>query len=457
MTTMPTGLTPDAGHVSTNSASQGSIDRNGPATSECGCPQGQALTSQVSRRTLLAGAGALGALGAVIGVASPSAATQLAFAGTEYTGDTLVILSLRGGFDGLSAVAPVGDPAYFTARPSIAVPASRAIKLDTMFGLHPALAPLKAIWDRGALAAVHAVGQVNPTRSHFEAMATMENAAPGSTLRTGWLDRMIGLSGPVSTFSGTAIGAATPPPSWIGPNPEIAIRTVDSFNLAGASTSADQARWSTALTALYADAPATLAGPATVALGALTTMTQMKAAGYTPANGAVYPKGSIGDSLRDLARIIKARVGLRAATVDVGNWDMHTNLGASDSGWMFRQLTELGQALAAFDQDLGAQMGDVTLITLSEFGRRVAENGSGGLDHGHGNVSLVMGGGVRGGKVYGRWPGLAPANLDAGDLAGTTDYRTVLAEAIERRAQLASSTVFPMLGTDRLGMFNAKV
>src|SRR3954454_7499175 len=181
----------------------------------CGCPQGQALTAQVSRRTLLAGAGALGALGAVVGVAGPSAATQLAFAGTAYTGDTIVILSLRGGFDGLSAVVPVGDPAYFAARPTIAIPASRAIKLDAMFGLHPALAPLKPIWDAGGLAAVHAVGQVNPTRSHFDAMATMENAAPGSSLRTGWLDRMIGLSGPGSTFALTAVGSATTPQSMI--------------------------------------------------------------------------------------------------------------------------------------------------------------------------------------------------------------------------------------------------
>jgi uncharacterized protein (DUF1501 family) len=427
-----------------------------PALQECGCPQGQALASQVSRRTLLAGAGALGALGAVVGVAGPSAATQLAFAGTAYTGDTLVILSLRGGFDGLSAVAPVGDPAYFTARPSIAVPAARAIQLDSMFGLHPALAPLKAIWDRGALAAVHAVGQVNPTRSHFEAMATMENAAPGSSLRTGWLDRMIGISGPVSTFSGIAVGSSSTPQSMIGPSAELAIRTVDSFNLSGADSDTERARWSTALNTMYADTPAALAGPTQVALSALTTMSQVKAAGYTPANGAVYPKGELGDSLRDLARLIKARIGLRAATVDVGNWDMHTNLGASDSGWMFRQLTELGQALAAFDKDLGAQMGDVTLVTLSEFGRRVAQNGSGGVDHGHGNVSFVMGGGVRGGRVYGRWPGLAPANLDAGDLAGTTDYRTVLAEAIERRAMLASTTVFPLLSTERLGIFTAK-
>ncbi|MGO4660902.1 DUF1501 domain-containing protein [Terrabacter sp. 2TAF16] len=393
----------------------------------------------------------------MVGVAGPSAATQLALAADSYTGDTVVVLSLRGGFDGLSAVAPIGDPAYFAARPSIAIPASRAINLDAMFGLHPALAPLKPIWDSGGLAAVHAVGQLNPTRSHFEAMATMENAAPGSTIRTGWLDRMIGLTGSVATVASTAVGAATTPPSMIGPSPELAVRSVDSFVLSGAGTPAEEARWATAINALYAGAPQALAAPAKAAMEAVSTMSGLKAAGYVPAKGAAYPKGAVGDALRDLARLIKAGVGLRAATIDVGNWDMHTGLGASDSGWMFRQLTELGLALAAFNQDLGPKMSDVTLVTLSEFGRRVAENASGGLDHGHGNVSLVLGGGVRGGKVYGRWPGLAPANLVDGDLAGTTDYRTVLAEVLEQRAKLSSTTVFPGLASGRLGMFAAKV
>ncbi|MGO4601086.1 DUF1501 domain-containing protein [Terrabacter sp. 2YAF2] len=422
----------------------------------CGCPQSQLLSSQVSRRTLLAGAGALGALGAVLGAPSPSVATQLAFTSTAYTGDTIVILSLRGGFDGMSAVVPIGDPAYFAARPSIAIPSSRAIKLDTMFGLHPALAPLKPIWDARGLAVVHAVGQVNRTRSHFEAMTSMENAAPGSAMRSGWLDRMIGLSGPVSTFASASVGSATTPPSMMGPNPEVAIQTVDSFTLSGAGAADEQSRWTTALNALYGGAPAPLAIPAAATLAALSTMASLKASGYTPANGAFYPKGAVGDALRDLARLIKARIGLRAATIDVGNWDMHSGLGASDAGWMFRQLTELGQALAAFNRDLGTQMGDVTLVTLSEFGRRVAENGSGGLDHGHGNVAFVMGGGVRGGKVFGRWPGLAAGDLDNGDLAGTTDYRTILAEALERRSRVSSSTVFPLLGSERLEIFDGK-
>jgi uncharacterized protein (DUF1501 family) len=419
----------------------------------CGCPEGQQAAGAISRRTLLAGAGALGALGAVAGVIGPGAATQYAFAGTEYSGDTIVVISLRGGFDGLSAVAPVGDPEYFKARPGIAIPKSRAIPLDTMFGLHPALAPLKPLYDKGSLAAVHAVGQVNPTRSHFMAMEDMENAAPGSNLRTGWIDRMIGLDTTAPMFSAAAVGSSSAPSSMMGPSPELALRGIDKFTLSGADNPTEVARWSKALTALHDGAPGLVAGPAAATLGALGTTIGLKAAGYTPASGAVYPAGELGDSLRDVARLVKAGVGLRAATVDVGNWDMHSGLGSSDSGWMFKQLTELGQALAAFHADLGTAMGQVTVVTLSEFGRRVAENASGGLDHGHGNVCLLMGGGVVGGKIYGNWPGLAKENLVAGDLAGTTDYRTILAEILEKRAKLATGTVFPSLGAERLGAF----
>lgn len=420
----------------------------------CGCPEGQRAAT-VTRRTVLAGAGAVGVLGAVSGVV-PGVATQYAFAETGYSGDTVVVLSLRGGLDGLSAVAPVGDPEYFTARPNIAIPQSRVLPLNSMFGLHPALAPLKPLYDAGSLAAVHAVGQVNRTRSHFAAMEEMENAAPGSYLRTGWIDRMIGVGTSASTFSAVAVGTTSPPSSMAGPNPELAVRTVDTFKLSGAGNATEVARWTKALQGLHVGAPSTVAAPAAATLGALSTIATLQSAGYTPANGAIYPAGELGDSLRDVARLIKADLGLRAATVDVGNWDMHTGLGQSDSGWLFRQLTEVGKALAAFHTDLGSKMADVTVVTLSEFGRRVAENASGGVDHGHGNVCLLMGGGVVGGQVYGRWPGLATANLDAGDLVGTTDYRTILAEILEKRAKMATSGVFPNLPAGRLGALRAK-
>jgi uncharacterized protein (DUF1501 family) len=192
-------------------------------------------------------------------------------------------------------------------------------------------------------------------------------------------------------------------------------------------------------------------------LAANRTVRRLKAAGYQPAAGARYPEGALGIALREVARLVKSGVGLRAATIDVGDWDMHVGLGTSDRGWMFDQLSRLGQALAAFATDLGDRFADVTLVTLSEFGRRVAENGSGGVDHGHGNACLVLGGGVVGGKVHGTWPGLGAGQLDEGDLAGTTDYRTILAELLEKRGKLSSAEVFPQLGRERLGMFKQRV
>lgn len=420
---------------------------------DCGCPEGASPAFTMTRRALLGAAGAAGALGAMTSFApAAEAATSLSFAEATYTGDTLVVLSFRGGMDGLSAVIPVGDPAYFAARPNIAVPASKALQLDSMFGFHPAMAPLLPLFKSGKLAAVHAVGQPNASRSHFADMEEMERAAPGSSLRTGWLDRMVGATGTGGTFSATAVGATSAPRSFLGPTVELALRSVDGFTLSGSYSDADLLRWTKALKALHAEGPSLKSTPADTALGAVATTAALKKAGYTPSGGAKYPSGDLGDALRDTARLIKAGVGLRAVTVDSGNWDMHVNLGGSDSGWMQRQLAEVASALAAFYTDLGTKANDVTLVTMSEFGRRVSENGSGGVDHGYGNVSLVMGGGVNGGKVYGRWPGLGAADLRNGDLAVTTDYRTMLAELVEKRCRLDGATVFPGVPTSRLGV-----
>ncbi len=419
----------------------------------CGCQENQ---RGFSRRAALGGAAAIGAAaGAAKLFGTGTAATQYAYAGAGYTGDTVVVLSLRGGFDGLSAVVPVGDTSYAKARPNVAVPASRTIPLTSMFGLHPALAPLKALWDKKLLGVVHAVGSPNPSRSHFQAMEQMENAAPGSNLRTGWLDRMIGLV-PADTFAMMAVGSVTTPMAMMGPNPDMSVKSVANFELYGASNPADVARWSTALAAMNQGAPQSRVDAASTTMAALTTMGTVKAAGYAPANGAAYPATDLGAALKDCANLIKAGVGLRAATIDVGDWDMHVGLGPSDSGWMFTKLTELGQALAAFVADLGAKIADVSLVTMSEFGRRVAENGSGGVDHGYGNASLLIGGGVNGGKVYGTWPGLGADKLVDGDLAVTTDYRAMLAEMLEKRAQLSVAEVFPKLGTARLGAFKPR-
>ena len=417
----------------------------------CGCPEYERST--VDRRAVLGGLAALGAGAATVALAPRAdATTSLTFADGTYTGDTLVVLSFRGGFDGLSAVVPVADPAYLTLRPTIGIPTSRTLQLDARFGLHPALAPLLPWYTAKKLAFVHALGLPNPTRSHFTDMAELERAAPGSSLRSGWLDRMVGATDRPGTFAGTALGTASAPASFAGPTLELAMRSVDRFTLSGAWDATEEARWSTALRALHAGAAPQHAGPATTALDAVATTTAMKNAGYSPAHGAVYPSGDLAASLRDVARLVKTGVGLRAATVDSGNWDMHEGLGRSDRGWMFDQLGQVAAALAAFMTDLGPAADRVTLVTLSEFGRRVAENGSGGTDHGHGNVSMVLGGKVNGGRVYGTWPGLGAGQLQQGDLAATTDFRSLLGEILERRCGLTASTVLPGLPSARLGV-----
>ncbi|GAA0942365.1 DUF1501 domain-containing protein [Virgisporangium aurantiacum] len=400
-----------------------------------------------TRRSLLKTAAAA----AAATVVTEGVAARYAFA-ADSTGDTLVVLSLRGGFDGLSAVIPHGDPDYYKARPTIAVPKAKVIGGDAMFGLHPALAPLLPLWTQGQLAAVHAVGQPNPTRSHFAAMEEMERAAAGTSIRTGWLDRMLGVS--TNPWSGVSVGSTKPARALAGPGPDLGIASLDGFTLAGDSASVPMGL---TLQALYRDAPAALATPALAATGAVATVAKLPA--YTPANGAVYPATPLATALKDVARLIKAGLGLRAACVDFGDWDMHEGLGTAETGQrMHTHLGEFAAALAAFAADLGADgMKNVTLVTLSEFGRRVAENGSRGVDHGHGNAMFVLGGGVRGGKVYGTWPGLAPAKLVAGDLAATTDYRSVIGEVLQKRCGVGSlGTVFPNVTPTTSGLAVAR-
>lgn len=416
----------------------------------CGCPAADGVP--MSRRRLLGAASAAVALGVVGGLVRDTASTRLAFAGTAYAGDVLVVLSLRGGFDGLSAVVPAADPAYAAARPGIGIPASALLPLDATFGLHPALAPLKPFWDAGSFGVVHAAGQPAPTRSHFQAMTEMERAAPGSSLRTGWLDRVSAAQGAGGPFATVGVGADTNQQALLGPAPELLIGSVEDFSISGADDEQERARWTAALAALHRGARADLAEPARLTLGALGTAAGLRATPYVPSGGAAYPDGDLGAALRDVARLVKAGVGLRVATVDFGDWDMHQGLGRVDGGWMTRQLTELGQALAAFATDLGPALAGVNLVTLSEFGRRVRENASGGLDHGHGNAMLLLGGGVVGGRVHGGWPGLAPAVLDAGDLPAANDYRAVLAEVLETRCGVRAAAVFPGLGAGRLGV-----
>ena len=421
------------------------------AGAPCDCHHAAPSSYGLTRRRLLGAAGAAAALGVVGAAVGETANTRLAFAANGWTGDVMVVLSLRGGFDGLSAVVPFADPAYVSMRPNIGIPASKAIPLDGTFGLHPALAPLKALWDAGQLGMVHAAGQPDPTRSHFDAMEEMERAAPGSAVRTGWLDRVSAAQGAGGAFATVAMGSDTNQAQFIGASPELFMSSVGNFSLSGTINEDDRIRWRNALATMHAGARPEIATPARLTLGALDTAAVLRDTDYVPANGAEYPGGDLGDALKDIARLIKASVGLRVATVDYGDWDMHSGLGRVDGGWMTSKLEELGKALAAFATDLGPALANVNLVTLSEFGRRLEENASGGLDHGHGNVMFLLGGGIIGGRMHGAWPGLTDGALDQGDLAATNDYRAVLAEVLEKRSGVAGASVFPGLSAGRIG------
>jgi uncharacterized protein (DUF1501 family) len=396
-----------------------------------------------TRRTLLGGVAA--------GLAGAMLDTRFAFAAEPIgANDVFVLLSLRGGFDGLSAIVPAGDPAYYALRPTIGVPTKQLISGDGFFGLHPALAPLLPHWRAGTFAAVHAAGQPTPNRSHFAAMEELERAAPGTSIRTGWLDRVLGGFGSPAPLGGVSLGSARPARVLAGDAPHVGVTTVDGFKLDGDQ---DGRPLAATMARMYQGAPEALATNTTQMLGALGSAKQLQAAGYTP--GATYPGTDLGAALRDVARLVKADIGLRTATLDCGDWDMHEDLGAAVAGKRYYDnLNALASALAAFAADLGpAGMRKVTLVTVSEFGRRAAQNGSGGLDHGYGNAMLLLGGNVKGGKVYGRWPGLAPAQLVDGDLAVTTDYRAVISEVLRGRCGLKdASAVFPGVTTSTLGL-----
>lgn len=414
-----------------------------PAPSECGCEEERGL----SRRGFLRGAALVGAA-----VALPSVSTRYAFAaeGASSAG-TLVVLSLRGGFDGLSAFAPVADPLYASLRPGIGLPASTVLQLDPTFGMHPGLAALKPLWDAGQMALVHDVGTPDATRSHFSAQEELERAAPGSNLRTGWLDRVLDLTGVPSAFTATQVGSGALPLAMVGPNSKMAVRKLDGVKLEAASWVGP--RMLTALTALHKNAPTHLAASAAGALSTLDTATSLQKNTPPLPEGVVYPKNDFGVALRDVARLIKGNVGLRIATLDLGDWDMHSGLGKHDNGWMARKLTEFAAAMTAFAADLGPRFASTNVVTLSEFGRRVAENGSGGVDHGHGNAVMLFGGGLVGG-VHGRFGGLGA--LDRGDLPGVNDYRDILGELLTRRLGVADlSKVFPGHKPSFLGLARA--
>lgn len=374
----------------------------------------------------------------------------LAPKGQEPRANILVCIFLRGGMDGLNVVIPHGDADYYHLRPTLAIPEPSAgndetgIELDGFFGLHPSLRPLKDIWDDKGLAFIHAAGSPDPTHSHFDAMDYMERGTPGDKqVGTGWLARHLQVAATENGSPFRAVGfGAMLPSSLRGPIPAIALQSITDFHLGG-RYKGEVEEFQNIISSMYAS-DATLGERADFTLDAVQLLQSVVSGEYQPANGAKYPDSEFGQSLMQVAQLIKAEIGVEVAAVDLGGWDTHITQGQL-KGDMPDLLADLGTSFAAFYHDLGDTMKHVTVTAMSEFGRRAAENGGFGTDHGHGNVMMTMGKSINGGRVYGQWPGLSAEKLVApGDLAITTDFRSVLGELVLKHLKNpALDQVFP--------------
>jgi len=385
------------------------------------------------------------------------AAYALGVGHTAASGKTLVCLFQRGAVDGLSMIVPAGDSWYWQERQRIALPKEQLVQLDGMFALHPRLAPLKPLWDQRSLAIVHAVGSPSTSRSHFDAQDYMESGTPDvKSTPDGWANRYCAHNEEHANtpFRAVAFGPQLPR-TLAGSAPALAIDDLRAFGMRAAQRSG-QDRLTRAFEELYQGAATGLiASSSAESFEAIRMLKTANPTATPPANGAEYGRSKLATSLQQIAQLIKADLGLQIAFVDVGGWDTHVNQGA-DVGQLASRLDELAGALAAFTVDLGERMRDVVLITMSEFGRTVKENGTSGTDHGHGTAMLVLGGGVRGGQVYGRWPGLAPEQrYDGRDLAVTTDFRALFSEVLQGHlGTFDIRQVFPGLATSGpLGLF----
>ena len=372
----------------------------------------------------------------VVGTAGVPLFLRRAAYGAEEPGartKRLVVIFQRGAADGLNIVVPHGEPGYYAMRPSINIPRSAVIDLDGFFGLHPSLAALQPLWSQKHLAIVHAAGSPDPTRSHFDAQDFMESGTPGvKATDDGWLNRSLhSLPAPEDAFRAVAMGPALPR-ILQGTEPAVAMNNINDFGVGGRNPKASPIENS--FEAMYAGSvDAVLHGSAQETFDAVKMLKSANPTQYSPAPGAEYPRGRFGDSLKQLAQLIKANLGVQVAFADIGGWDHHVNEGNTE-GQISNVLREFSQSLGAFWIDLGDLAEDTVVVTMSEFGRTARENGNRGTDHGHANVMFVFGGPVKGGKVYGRWPGLDQSQLYEGrDLALTTDFRTVLGEAVYRQ------------------------
>jgi uncharacterized protein (DUF1501 family) len=368
----------------------------------------------------------------------------------------LIAIFQRGAVDGLNMVVPYGEAEYYRVRPTIAIPRpgvskESAIDLDGFFGLHPRMAALEPLWRDRALAIVHACGSHDATRSHFDAQDYMESGTPGvKSTKDGWLNRYLQLQtdDARSPLRGVAL-TRTMPRAMQGTAPALAVGRIDEFAVRGGM--GEGASFEDA----YAQAAdRVLHGTAHEAFDAMRTLKGLTRGRYQPSGGAVYPQSPFGQALQEIARLTKAEVGLQVAFAESGQWDHHVNEG-SVTGQIANRLGDFADGLAALTRDLGDRMADTLIMTMSEFGRSVVENGNRGTDHGHGNAMLLIGGAVKGGAVYGKWPGVTENHRYEGrDLAVTTDFRDVFGEALCTHVGMspeAAQMVFPGYGVKRDG------
>jgi uncharacterized protein (DUF1501 family) len=383
-----------------------------------------------------------GALAVVGTTALPGFLARAAFGAADpgIRDKRLVVIFQRGAADGLNIVVPHGEASYYAMRPTINIPKKSVLDLDGFFGLHPSMSSFEPLWKQKHLAIVHAAGSPDPTRSHFDAQDFMESGTPGVKVTDdGWLNRALrerpadqlssDKSGPdKSAFRAIALGTSLPR-ILSGKEPAIAINNLNDFSVGGKNPNAA----ATTFEAMYDHSvDAVLHGTGEETFDAVKMLKAADPAHYKPAANANYPKGRFGDSLKQLAQMIKANLGVQVAFADIGGWDHHVNEGGTQ-GQIANVLGEFSQSIAAFWTDLGDLGEDTVVVTMSEFGRTARENGNRGTDHGHANVMFVLGGPVKGGRVYGRWPGLDQSQLYEGrDLAVTTDFRLVLSEVVSR-------------------------
>lgn len=405
-----------------------------------------------------------GALALVTLGLSPSFLRRTAFA-TELPrarkGKVLVCLFQRGAADALNVVVPHGERAYYRLRPNIGIarpsandPAS-ALDLDGFFGLHPSLRGLERLYRDGLLAPIHAVGSPSATRSHFDAQDYMESGTPDiKSTRDGWLNRYLAVSGTCEACTPTPFRAvamtAQTPRILDGPAAAVAMSSLGAFTVRGAGASVDR------LEALYRTGNADLVHASGQEMFEAVKLVKsvLKSADparHAPRNGAEYPRSPFGQRLREIAQLIRAGVGMEVAFADVGGWDTHVNQGGG-TGQLATRLRDFGDSISAFVTDLGDRMDDVVILTMSEFGRMARQNGTGGTDHGHAGSMFVIGTRLHGGRVHGRWPGLAPEQLhDGRDLALTTDFRAVFSEVLDHHLGATDlSRIFPGYESRRL-------